>query len=750
MVKPDKNFNLADIIKPESQNMKKRSLVFFLLVSNLLFAQRNLTIAEATYGQFLQFSPEKYNRPSWKNDDTFTFITKTNDSLIAKSKTNNWDSYLILTAEELYANLESNFKNSSFNFTTLPSDLKWISDNEISFSVTDKGSSKKYLIYYNTQEQKVINSFVYKSNGAEETVSRNKDFVAWLDDNNIIITDNKGSNIEVTSDHVLDIINGSHNTHREEFGIDKGMWWSPKQDQLLYYRKDQSMVTKYPLPQWSSRVTAIKNIKYPMAGMANEKVSLVIFDVYTNKKVTLQTGEQDQFLTMVTWDPSGNYIYVGILNREQNHLKVNKYNAATGIFEQTLFEESSKTYTEPSQGLVFNPADSKTFLYFSDNEGYRQMYLYNTEGKLIKSLGHEDVIVSDFLGFDKEGKNAFYIGVTNQGLDRQLFKVNLKKGKTEQITEISGTHTIVLNNSKTLFIDQFNNTETPNQTKLVNLENKKEIELINAKNPYQGIINMPKMDLITITAEDDKTPLNGRIIYPSNFDANKKYPVMVYVYGGPHAQLITNSWLGGASLFFHYMAQQGYIVFTIDNRGSFNRGRDFEHVIHRQLGQIEMADQLKGIEYLKSLSFVNSEKIGVYGWSFGGFMTTTLSVHHPEIFKVGVAGGPVMDWKYYEIMYGERYMDTPKENQEGYEKTSLINKADKLNNKLLIIHGAQDPVVVQQHSMEFIEACIKANKQVDYFLYPTHEHNVSGIDRVHLNTKIANYFFDFLAEPAKN
>ena len=195
------------------------------------------------------------------------------------------------------------------------------------------------------------------------------------------------------------------------------------------------------------------------------------------------------------------------------------------------------------------------------------------------------------------------------------------------------------------------------------------------------------------------------------------------------------------------MAQQGYLVFTVDNRGSFNRGRDFEHVIHRQLGQNEMADQMQGVNYLKSLPYVDQEKIGVYGWSFGGFMTTTLSVTHPSIFKVGVAGGPVMDWKMYEIMYGERYMDTPQENPEGYERTSLLNKAPQLDNKLLIIHGAQDPVVVQQHSMLFIEACIKANKQVDYFLYPTHEHNVRGLDRVHLNTKIAQYFFDHLAKP---
>ncbi|UVD79450.1 DPP IV N-terminal domain-containing protein [Myroides albus] len=728
--------------------IKKSSLLFLLLTGNILFAQRDLTIAEATRAQYSHFAPKSLAQPQWKNDSAFTFVTSQRDSLLLKSKELKWQDQTILTAKQLELILNQNFKNSPFELNTIPFDFKWVQDNVAVFTVMDKEKKFKYNIKLDTKEQKVTNFFKYNSIAQEQTISRNENYLAWLKDNNIVITDNKGADMVVTEDINIDVVNGSGSTHRNEFGIDTGMWWSPKQDQLLYYRKDQSTVTDYPLVQWGERVAENKSIKYPMAGMTNERVSLVIFDVLTKEKVTLDTGYEDQFLTMVTWDPSGNYVYVGVLNRHQNHLKLNQYNAATGAFEKTLFEEKATTYVEPSQGLVFTP-NKKSFIHFSESEGYRQMYLYNTDGKLEQKLGFENVIVSKFLGFDHEGKHAYYEGVTNQGLDRQLFRVNLKKGKTEQLTELSGTHNVVLNKSKSVFLDQFNNLETPNKAVVQNTDNKKEIELFEAVNPYQGVINMPKMELVKFKAGDNKTDLNARIIYPTNFDPNKKYPVMVYVYGGPHAQLITNSWLGGANLFFHYMAQNGYIVFTVDNRGSFNRGRDFEQVIHRQLGQAEMQDQLKGVEYLKSLSFVNQDKIGVYGWSFGGFMTTTLSINHPEIFKVGVAGGPVMDWKMYEIMYGERYMDMPQENPQGYEKTSLLNKADKLNNKLLIIHGAQDPVVVQQHSMEFIESCIKENKQVDYFLYPTHEHNVLGKDRIHLNTKIANYFFDFLEKPTK-
>ncbi len=730
--------------------MKKiQLLALAFLTGNLLFAQRNLTMQEATLGQYTSFAPEKLTQPSWKDSNAFTHLNSKRDSLFLRTQGANWTPSFLFGAADLSTALTQSIPEAKFKLTSLPADLTWKNEMTLAFSLIDADKKYKWFFHYTTTDQKVTLVQKVPSSGEESILSRNKEYVAWLNGNNIEIADKKGQVTVVTQDTDPSIVNGSSNTHRNEFGINKGMWWSPKQEQLLYYRNDQSQVTNYPLVQWNSRVAENKDIKYPMAGMSNERVSLVIYDVYTRAKVTLQTGEQDQFLTMVTWDPSGNYVYVGVLNREQNHLKLNKYNAATGAFEGTLFEEKSSTYTEPSQGLVFNPADSKSFIHFSEKEGYRQMYLYSTEGKLIKSLGHESVIVENFIGFDADGKNIYYTGITNQGLDRQLFKVNIKKGKTEQVTSLSGTHEVLFNQDKSMFIDTFNSYEVPNRVSVLTTSNQKETVLLTAKNPYQGVINLPKTEVLTLTAADGKTPLNARIIYPTNFDANKRYPVMVYVYGGPHAQLITNTWLEGSSLFFHYMAQQGYLVFTVDNRGSFNRGRDFEHVIHRQLGQQEMADQMQGIKYLQSLSFVDQEKIGVYGWSFGGFMTTTLSVTYPSIFKVGVAGGPVMDWKMYEIMYGERYMDTPAENPEGYERTSLLNKAQQLTNKLLIIHGAQDPVVVQQHSMLFIEACIKANKQVDYFLYPNHEHNVRGLDRVHLNTKIAQYFFDHLAKPVQ-
>ncbi len=711
----------------------------FLFVGISGFAQKNLTIEEATFGQYRNFAVENMVAPQWRKDTkTLTYLDNSYQNLAAKSAENNWTETVLVSKTELENALKQKFSSDSFQLRMFPYAYSWVNKNVLEFEVDGKNS--KYLVQFDVASKQITNGIAIAQESRNQIISSDAKKVAWLSDNNIKITHNNET-ISVTNDENKGIVNGSDYTHRQEFGINRGMWWSPKSEKLAFYRKDETMVADYPLIDFGARIATTKDIKYPMAGEKSEEVTLVIFDINSKKSVTLQTGEpKEQYLTCVTWEPSGKFVYVGLLNRGQNHLKLNKYDASTGALVKTLFEEKAPTYVEPLHDLTFLPNSDSQFLYRSENNGFEQLYLYNTDGKLLKNLGHKDVVVTSLLNFDSEGKNVFYIGTANDGLDRQFFKVDLKSGKTTQLSSVSGMHSGSINSDGTLLFDQYSNVTTPNTILIKNLKNNSVTNLVEAKNPYDGKTVLPKMELVKITAADGKTPLNGRLIYPANFDANKKYPVMVYVYGGPHAQLVQNEWLGGGSLFDYYMAQNGYVVFTVDNRGSDARGKDFEHVIHRNLGVNEMADQMKGIEFLKSKSFVDQEKIGVYGWSFGGFMTTSLMLNHNDIFKVGVAGGPVTDWKFYEIMYGERYMDTPQENENGYENNNVVKKAGQLKGRLLMIHGAQDPVVVQQHSMEFIQACIKAGKQVDYFLYPTHEHNVSGKDRVHLNQKIADYF----------
>ncbi|AWH85974.1 S9 family peptidase [Flavobacterium album] len=720
----------------------RKLLLLFLFTGMAATAQQNLTLKQATSGQYQEFAPKSLVSPLWRKDTkAITYLSDNYASLMQRSEAGNWEETTLVTKTELATALKSKFPDETFVMQIFPYNYQWKDKSTLQLEVS--GKNKMYLVLFDADKKEVKSAVAISADAKNQVLSPDGTTVAWLNDNNIMLSGKVEKT--VTNDTDKGIVNGSDYTHRQEFGINKGMWWSPDSGNLLYYRKDETMVANYPLVQWDARIAETKNIKYPMAGMKSEEVTLVAYDIASGNKITLKTeGPAEQFLTCVTWSPDSKFVFVGVLNREQNHLKMNKYDAATGNFVKTLFEEKATTYVEPLHDLTFVPGHNDQFLYRTEKNGFEQLYLYNTDGKQLKSLGYLDVVVQDLLGFDANAKNAFYIGTADNGLERQLYRVELSSGKTIPLTTANGTHNAIVSTDGTLVLDSYNSTTTPNKVAITDLKSKKLTEILNAENPYKGKTVLPKMELVTVTSADGKTPLNGRLIYPANFDAGKKYPVMVYVYGGPHAQLVTNEWLGGASLFDYYMAQQGYVVFTLDNRGSDARGRDFEHVVHRNLGVNEMADQMKGVDFLKSKSFVDAERIGVYGWSFGGFMATSLMLDHSDVFKVGVAGGPVCDWKYYEVMYGERYMDTPQENPEGYAGNSLIGKAAKLKGRLLMIHGAQDPVVVQQNSMEFIQACIAAGKQVDYFLYPTHEHNVRGKDRVHLNQKIAEYFDTYL------
>ena len=715
----------------------KNYILSFLLVGSMSFAQK-LSIEETVTGA-RKYAPTSLTAVQWRKDSkSVTYLSTDFTNLLEKSATNGWKETVLATKSEFEAALKVAFTGEEFAIRTFPFSIKWQTNATFETEIASK--TNQYKIVYDVTTKKITSKIGYSIEGSQACFSA-INAVAWLKDNNIRITSNN-TTIEVTNDENAAIVNGSDYVHRQEFGIDRGMWWNATGTQLAYYRKDETMVGNYPIINWNEREAVNKDLKYPMAGMTSEQVTLVLYDVASGKKVTLQTGEpKEQYLTMVTWEPSGKYIFIGVLNRDQNHLKFNKYDTTTGAFVKTLFEEKATTWVEPQHALTFVPNNPNQFIYQTDFNGYNQMYLYTTDGKLLKNLGFNDVVVTNLLGFDASNTKINYIGTANNGLDRQLYQVDIKTGKTVQLTTISGTHNASVSSDGTMILDQYSNATTPNEISVLNIKTRMTTTtLVKADNPFTGKIDMPRIEMVTLTAADGTTPLNGRLIYPANFDATKKYPVMVYVYGGSHAQLVTNKWLGGAGYFDMYMAQQGYVVFTLDNRGSDARGKKFCDVTHRNLGVNEMADQMKGIAFLKSKSFVDSDKIGVFGWSFGGFMTTSLLTSQPDIFKVGIAGGPVIDWKYYEIMYGERYMDTPQDNPEGYAKTSLLDKVKNLKSRLLIIHGAQDPVVVQQHSMNFIEAAIKAGKQVDYFLYPNHEHNVSGRDRIHMYAKIADYF----------
>ena len=539
--------------------------------------------------------------------------------------------------------------------------------------------------------------------------------------------------------------------HRNEFGINGGLFWSPKNSKLAFYRMDQSMVVDYPLVNTKAREAEPMPIKYPMAGMQSHWVTVGVWDCAAQKLVYLNTcrdttiHEREMYLTNIAWSPDEKYVFIAKINREQNHMWLEQYDATTGAFVKVLFEETNPRYVEPCEPMMFTPKGDQ-FLWFSMRDGYKHLYLYNMDGSLVKQVTKGEYEVEGFIQFDKKGENIFVYANKDNLAGRDAYRVNLKKGTMDRLTSGKGTNSVIINEDGTRMVCAFSSVDVPAAAYYLNIAPRKYPEpyyIYRSENPLKDYA-MPEIKLGTIKAADGKTDLYYRLITPPNMEKGKKYPTLVYVYGGPHSQLVTDSWLGGGNLYFMFLAQQGYVVFTLDNRGTDNRGFEFESCTHRRLGEIELADQMEGVKFLQSLPYVDKDRMGVEGWSFGGFMTITMKLAHPEVFKVGCAGGPVIDWKWYEIMYGERYMDTPQENPEGYEATSLLGKAKNLEGRLLVIQGAEDNTVVPQHSTEFIERCINNFKQVDYFVYPHHEHNVLGRERLHLYQKMFQYYEDFL------
>ena len=538
---------------------------------------------------------------------------------------------------------------------------------------------------------------------------------------------------------------------RNEFGIDGGTFWAPNNRKVAFYRKDESKVTSFPLLDITTRTGSLKEIKYPMAGMDSENVQLGIFDVVTGETLYAAVDDfgYDRYLTNITWSPDGEMIYIQVLDRSQKHLKLNAYSAQTGDFIKTILTEDNEKYVEPFDPLYFIKGQNFFIYRTANRDGYRNLYLCDNDGN-IRRLTSVDADVK-YVGND--GRYVYYTSAEVSPVENHLFRIelkNLKKGvakasfgKPQRLTFAEGWHEIQLSPDCRYFIDSYSSLCTPRVVNLCSSDGKTNKNLLTAEDPTLNYA-YTEISLGTVKSADGQYDNYYRLIKPKDFDPSKKYPVIVYVYGGPHSQMVQNTYLAQLRRWEMYMAQRGYLVYVQDNRGTENRGIAFEQAIHGQCGQAEMADQIEGVKMLMDLPYVDKERIGVHGWSYGGFMTISLITNYPDIFKVAVAGGPVIDWKWYEVMYGERYMDNPAVNPEGYEKTSLINKAKDLKGKLLICQGAIDPVVVWEHSLSFIRECIKNNVQVDYFPYPCAEHNVMGKDRVHLHDKISMYFEDYL------
>lgn len=694
------------------------------ICSTITFSQKNeLTISDAVLQQGRKFGADKMAFFQFiPNSEKYSYLSKFKTLMFGSSVNTKLDSISIETVN-----------------TALGSKLAWFSGFEWKDQTTFYVNDGANYYSFNTVTKKGNVICQLGENGENTTFKSANENIAFTIENNLYLNNASGKQIAITNNTDKNIVSGQTYS-RSEFGITNGIFWSPKGTLLAFAQKDETDVHDYPLLDINETPGQLRSIKYPMAGQQSEKLKIGIYNLTTKATVFIaSTRGSDHYLTNVSWSSDEKFLLIAEVNRGQNHMWLDKYDAITGKFIKTLFEETSDKWIEPEHPAFFPSETSNNFVWISERDGFNNLYYYDIEGKLIKQLTSNKFVTKEIFSSINKGTEIVFVATGESPLNTLFYSVTLD-GKQRLLTAEQGTHSIVISSNGKLMFDEYSNHSTPSKSLLTSMNGKKSLLLLQSKNKLEDV-KIGTTEISSIKGIDGTT-LYTRMIKPSNFDPSKKYPVLVYVYGGPHAQMITNSWLDGANLWMHWMAEQGYIIFTLDNRGSGERGFAFESGIHRQCGTIEMEDQIAGTNYLKSLPYVDGNRLAVHGWSYGGFMTTSLMLRNPDVFKVGVAGGPVTDWKYYEAMYGERYMDTPAENPKGYEEASLMTHAKNLKGDLLLIHGTVDDVVVLQHNYALVKKFVELGIQMDFFPYPMHPHNVSGKDRVHLMTKVLNYVME--------
>lgn len=718
----------------ENKRLSYLSVVIILMVFGLQsMAQRQFTLEDLNFGgtNYRKFVPENRYTTWWGDElirqdvDKCSMIDKATGKetvLFTLDNINDW------VAKDCSCKV-SHLLDATFPYPGKP-------------LVIVKHSATMTLVNWETHKVEWWVSTADEDHAEWNSVTKATAYVE-LGGHQLFIRTADEKDIQLTTDGSRDIVYGQ-SVHRDEFGITKGTFWSPDGNRLAYYRMDQSMVADYPQVDIFNRMATYEPDKYPMAGETSHKVTVRVYDMAKKQTVTLDAGDPtDRYFTNISWSPDSKTIYMFELNRDQNDCRLMSYDAETGKKIAEIYRETNDKYVEPLHPIEFLPWNNKQFILQSQRDGFNHLYLYQSDGRLIKQLTSGPWVVLDVLGFDTKNKSIVYTSTEKNALQTNTYAVNVSNGKRTLLDNGRGYHTPSLSGSGTFVYDNYSEPTVPRNIEIINVSTKKRTSYFSAADPWKGY-NVPEFSSGTIKAADGTTDLYYRMVKPIGFDPNKKYPTVVYVYGGPHAHNVDARWHYASRSWETYMAQKGYLLFILDNRGSEHRGRDFEQATFRQLGQKEMQDQMKGVEYLKSLPYVDADRMGVHGWSFGGFMTISLMTNYPDVFKVGVAGGPVIDWKWYEVMYGERYMDTPDSNPEGYAEASLLSKAKYLKGKLQIIIGYNDQTVVPQHSLSFLEECIKAGTQPDFFVYPGEPHNMRGHQSVHLHERITQYFEDYL------
>jgi len=612
----------------------------------------------------------------------------------------------------------------------VPQDYQWSADGKDLLFVSDTSLAWLDL---NSKKPKTL---VSGDDSVEDAkISPDGKWVSFVQNYNVwIVNIESGEKKQITQGGSEEILKGKLDwLYPEELGARTAYWWSPDSTQIAYYEMDERKVTQYPIYDMSTTTGAVESTRYPQAGEPNPIVRVGVVAISGGDTRWLDNGKDtDVYIPRVNWTPDSKSVAVQILNRAQTKLELRLFDAASGS-SRLLLTEQDKYWVNVGDDLYFF-SDNQRFLWTSERDNYRHLYMYGMEGKLLKQLTKGDWGVLGVQGFGPHSSNGLVVDEKNGAIyflsekgsvvDTQVYKLSMESGEVTQVTREPGVHDAEMSPDYAMFIDSVSRADVPPHQEIDRLDGQRVAMLTDNAVPELTTYHLPATEFKTLHAEDG-TELYASMIKPGNFDPSKKYPVLVEVYGGPGAQQIRDQW-HGSRLFSKFMAEQGFVVWSLDNRGSTGRGHNFETPLYHRMGTVELADQLAGVKYLQSLPFVDGARIGIWGWSYGGYMTLTALMHAADVFKVGVAVAPVTDWRLYDTAYTERYMGTPQEDKEGYDSSAPANFTNNLTGKLMVAHGTGDDNVHFANTALLLNKLIEAGKYPQYLMvFPGRGHPIS-------------------------
>jgi len=573
--------------------------------------------------------------------------------------------------------------------------------------------------------------------------------VAFVRKNNIYIKNLVNGEItQITPDGKFNsIINGSADwVYEEEFSIAKAFEWSPDGNKIAFLRFDESEVKEFTMTLYNRDLyPEYKTFKYPKVGEKNAIVSVHIFDIRTGKTTEVKTGsEHDMYFPRIKWTLDANKLCIFKMNRHQNELELLLADATSGK-TSVMLKEMNKYYIDITDDMTFLE-DGKCFIWTSEKDGFNHIYMYELDGKLKRQLTKGNFDVTRFYGVDEKRKTIYYQAAEESPLERQSYSISFKGKKKKKITPEIGTNRTQWSSNFDYFVNTHSTLNSP-ATYTVYENSGKEIRVIEdnaAMRTTQQNYSWNNFEFFNVPIEGGEK-LNGWMLKPADFDPDKKYPVFMYVYGGPGSQTVTDSWGGFNNWWYQMLAQNGYIVVSVDNRGSGARGQEFKKITYLELGKYETMDQISAAKYLGNQSYIDAERIGIFGWSYGGYMSSLCLFKGADVFKSAIAVAPVTNWKWYDTIYTERYMRTEKENESGYKDNSPVNFTDLMKGKYLLVHGVADDNVHFQNTAEMVNALIRSNKQFDTYFYPNRNHGIfGGTTRLHLYNKMTDFIYENL------